>query len=234
MGDVEEGDAELALEALELDLHLLSELEVESPERLVEEQDLGPVDQRAGDGDALLLAAGELGGPTVLEGGELHEGENVSHAARDLFLGDLAHPEPVGDVVEDRHVREERVALEHRVDVALIGLSVGDVLAGEQDLAGGRLLEAADHAQRRGLAGAGRPQDREELPLEDVEVEVPHHMVVSVELVDVPDLDDRLSAHGTFPLPGGLGYFSWIGTLPKGLRRRARRCGCGPRRPCRG
>ena len=45
---------------LELDLHLAAQLEVEGAERLVEQQHLGPVDQGAGQRDALPLAAGEL------------------------------------------------------------------------------------------------------------------------------------------------------------------------------
>ncbi len=60
MGDVHEGDADLGLDALELQLHLAAQLQVEGAERLVEEEHLGVVDQRAGHGDALLLAAGEL------------------------------------------------------------------------------------------------------------------------------------------------------------------------------
>ena len=59
---IDEGDAELALDCLEFDLHLLAQLEVEGAERLVEEQHLGPTDQRPGQGNALPLAAGELGG----------------------------------------------------------------------------------------------------------------------------------------------------------------------------
>ena len=53
---------DLGLDALELDLHLAAQLEVERAERLVEQQHLGVVDQGAGQGDALLLPAGELGG----------------------------------------------------------------------------------------------------------------------------------------------------------------------------
>ena len=48
------------LDRLQLDLHLLAELEVERAQRLVEEQHPRPVDQRPGQGDALPLAAGEL------------------------------------------------------------------------------------------------------------------------------------------------------------------------------
>jgi hypothetical protein len=48
------------LDALQLDLHLLAELEVERAERLVEQQDLRVVDDRAGERDPLALAAGQL------------------------------------------------------------------------------------------------------------------------------------------------------------------------------
>ena len=63
VGDVHERDAHLGLDPLELDLHLPAQLQVERAERLVEQQHLRAVDQRAGQCDALLLAAGELRGP---------------------------------------------------------------------------------------------------------------------------------------------------------------------------
>ena len=64
---VDEGDADLLLDALELDLHLLAQLEVEGAERLVEEQDGRPVDERARQRDALRLAAGDLVGLALVE-----------------------------------------------------------------------------------------------------------------------------------------------------------------------
>ena len=54
---VDERDPDLALDRLELDLHLLAELEVERAERLVEQEHLRAVDDRAREGDALTLAA---------------------------------------------------------------------------------------------------------------------------------------------------------------------------------
>ena len=60
VGDEDERDAELALEQLELDLHLLAQLAVERAERLVEQQHARAVDERPGERDALLLAAGQL------------------------------------------------------------------------------------------------------------------------------------------------------------------------------
>ena len=57
---VDEGDADVLLDALELDLQLLAQAQVQRAERLVEQQRARPVDERAGERDALLLAAGEL------------------------------------------------------------------------------------------------------------------------------------------------------------------------------
>ncbi len=88
MRDVDEGDPDLGLDPLQLDLHLPSQLEVEGPQRLVEEQHVRTVDDRAGQRDALLHAARQLGRLLVGDVGELDQLEGL-HGAR-LGLGDLA------------------------------------------------------------------------------------------------------------------------------------------------
>ena len=62
VGHVDERDPDLELDPLQLHLELAAELEVEGPERLVEEQDRGIVDQGPRERHALLLAARELVG----------------------------------------------------------------------------------------------------------------------------------------------------------------------------
>ena len=74
MRDVDERDPDLVLDALQLELHLLAELQVERAERLVEQEDARVVDERARERDALLLAARELlrlALPRTLEADEL-------------------------------------------------------------------------------------------------------------------------------------------------------------------
>ena len=88
--------------------------------------------------------------------------------------GDLAPLQPEGHVVLHVEVLEQRVALEDRVDVAPVGRHGLDRLALEEDLALARLLEAGDHPQRRRLPAARRAEQREELALLDLEVEVVH------------------------------------------------------------
>ena len=68
---------DLGLDALELDLHLAAQLEVERAERLVEQQHLGVVDQGPGQRHPLLLAAGELGRLAAGEVRHLHQLERL-------------------------------------------------------------------------------------------------------------------------------------------------------------
>ena len=63
VGHVDEGDPDLALKGLELELHLLAQLEIEGSQRLVEQEHRRVVDQGPGEGDPLLLPARHLPGP---------------------------------------------------------------------------------------------------------------------------------------------------------------------------
>ena len=79
VGDVDERDAEVALERLEEDLHLLAQLEVERAERFVEEEDRRPVDDRARQRDPLALAARELHRLAVAE---TRQADPLEHVVR--------------------------------------------------------------------------------------------------------------------------------------------------------
>src|SRR3546814_5833414 len=62
VGDVDRREAELLLQLADVLAHTPAQLGVEIGERLVEQQNRRLQHQRAGDRDALLLAAGELAG----------------------------------------------------------------------------------------------------------------------------------------------------------------------------
>jgi hypothetical protein len=71
-------------------------------------------------------------------------------------------------------VGEDGVGLEDGVDGATVRGDAPHGLSGDGDLTLGRLLEAGDHAQRRRLAAPGRPEQREELALVDLQRETIH------------------------------------------------------------
>ena len=57
MGHVHERDADLIVNRIKFDKHVLAKFKIESRQRLVKKQDLGSVNERTGDGDTLLLTA---------------------------------------------------------------------------------------------------------------------------------------------------------------------------------
>jgi hypothetical protein len=118
------------------------------------------------------LAAGHLPRAPLAVAAEADESERLGDTPLLLLLVDLALAQAVPDVLVHVHMREQRVVLEDRVDVSLVRRHAGDRLAGEEDLALGRLLEARDHAERRRLAAAGRTEQRIELATFDREVHV--------------------------------------------------------------
>src|SRR5262249_55305206 len=136
---------------------------------LVEEQQPRPSDQCPRQGGALLLSARELRGETLLEPGQPDHLEYIRDAAPHLRVPYAGHAEREGNVVEDRHVRPDRVALEDHADAAPVRgeegpcATVSDHLGADPNPSCIRSLKAGDTAQRRRLPAAGWPQQRVQL-----------------------------------------------------------------------
>ena len=182
--DVDERHAEVALQRLQEHLHLLPQFQVKSTERLVEQEHLRLVDDRACERDTLALAARELHRLAVAVAVEAHHLQHLGDLGGALAARHAFDLQPVADVLGDRHVREERVVLEDGVDVARVGRLLRDVGAAEGDAARVGLLEAGDHTQRRRLSGARRAEEREEFAVGDVQIDVGDSDHVAVRLSD--------------------------------------------------
>ena len=175
-------------------LHLLAELHVECAEWLVEQECGWSIDERAGQGDALLLAARELGGLASLEALQLHRLDGLCRAGAHFVALDALDAQAKLDVLLDRHVGEKRVGLEDHVDVALGWRHACDVGASQDDRPLGRHLEAGDHAKRCCLTAAGGTKHREEFALADAEINVVDDDVLSKRLRHSVEHD--MSVHG--------------------------------------
>jgi hypothetical protein len=75
-----------------------------------------------------------------------------------------------------------------------MGGNVVDARALDQDLPRVLLVEAGDRAEKRGLAAAGRPEEREELARPDGEADVVEDLQPRIALADVLEIH---AGHGT-------------------------------------
>ena len=177
--------------------HVAHELGVERARGLVEQHDVRVHGQGTGDGHALLLAAGQLGGPVVYALAQPHLLQLLLGNARGLLLVAVQHLLlRQHDVSLGREVREQVEVLEHHAHFGAhlvdVGLLRGDLGVLEEDAAARGLLQQVHAAQKRGLARAGRAQDHHHLAAADVQVDAAQHLVVAERLAQVLDADDGL------------------------------------------
>ncbi len=170
VGHVDGRRAEPLMQLFDLGTHGDAQLSVEVRQRLVEEEDLRVAHNGSAHGDALALAAGEL---ARIASKELGQAENLRRLV-DAFFDEalLGAPELQREahVVGDRHVRIERVVLEHHGDVALFRRHVVDHALANHDVASGYLLQPGDHAKKRRLPAARRADENDEFAVGDINV----------------------------------------------------------------
>ena len=208
VGDVDRGDADVAMQPPQLEAHLGAQHRVEVRERLVE-QEQARLDDR-GCGRAPPAAAGRPRAATA-DAPRSRRGPPARSAAatrsRERSARDPALAEPERHVLEHREVRPERVVLEDHAEVALPRRDRVDDLVVDHDAAFVGGDEAGEQAQQGGLAAARRPQQGVELAGADRERDVPHRPVVAVALAHAfhahfRQPDQLLRAHDVSPPPG--------------------------------
>ena len=136
-----------------------------------------------------MLAARDLARAARGQLAQADEIERVRGPALDLRAGKLPFLEPEGDVLPYRHVRPQRVVLEHHSDIAFPRRNPRDVPAVHQHPAGLREGEAGDDAEQRGFARTGGAEQSEELPGLDHEIDIAQHLRLAEGKRNVVELD---------------------------------------------
>ena len=120
MGHVDRGERPLAVDAVQLGAHLVAQPGIEVGQRLVEQDQLRVGHQRAGQRDALLLAAGQLRRQPVEQLGALDHPRDLLDATAAQRVALTRRLQRVGQVAAHGQVRPQRVGLEHHADPALV------------------------------------------------------------------------------------------------------------------
>jgi hypothetical protein len=152
--------------------------------RLVEEQQFGFVDDRAGEREALLLAAAHRAGELALAIGEMVLLDQFVDAPLRARARQRLHVGEEFEVLAHGQVLEQRELLRHVADARaqLLGLR-GHRQPEHVDLPFARREQAAEHADRGRLAGTVRTE-------ETVDIAARHREV------DVVDSDERAETLG--------------------------------------
>ena len=163
MGDVNRRNLQFLLNTPKLNLHSLAKLEIECSERLVHQEHARRIGHGPRHGDALRLAAAELGGISVLDAGQMNQIQQLANAIPDLLLAGATLLEAEADIVRDRHVREQGIVLEDHADFPLLRGDVRHVVVAEVDRALGGLDEPGNETQRRRFSASGGTQKGQKL-----------------------------------------------------------------------
>jgi len=121
---------------------------------------------------------------------QLHQLQRLGHALVAVVGTDLLHAQAEGHVLFDGHVGEQRIALEHHADAALLRAQGHDVLAVEEDLAAIYRRQPGDAAQQRGLAATGRAEQGDEFALGDAAIDIAENRGAGIGFLQVFNADE--------------------------------------------
>jgi hypothetical protein len=197
VGHVHHTGADAAMDPPDLGLHLFAQLLVERAEWLVHQEEPRRRDQGAGHGDALLLPAGKLARITRAEVRELHQRQHLGDALLRRLPGQVRpHAQRKADIVRHRHVRKQRIGLEHHADVPLVRRHVGDRALVDQNVAGVRRKEAGDQIERGGFARTARAEQRHERAGRHIEADAVDRCEPAIRLAELAQPDLRSAVDG--------------------------------------
>ena len=158
--------------------------------RLVEDQDVGRMDHRHGERQALADAERQGVGQGAVDVGEVEARQHIGDTGRDPVGG---HGEEAGvqvEVLPNRQLAVEREGLRHVADAAAHIHVLGvDRVAEEVRRALACLQKACQHLHRRGLAAAVGAEEAEDLALVDAEADVLHGGEIAEAFRQVARLD---------------------------------------------
>ena len=177
-------------------------MRIEIAGRFIGQEQFRLVDEGAGDGHALLLAAGKFGRPVLHAVLETNPGEQVASARPGLADGSAGHARRQTDIFERIEFRQQMIRLKNETDAVvaekrqLTPGECGEILPGKMDFTRVGRVESADEMEQRAFAGTGRAAQSQEFTAQHLEIDAAQHF-------------ERALAHGV-SLGEGAGGKQWL------------------------
>jgi 16S rRNA (cytidine1402-2'-O)-methyltransferase len=150
---------------------------IEVARRLVGKQDRRVDRQRPRDCDALALASRKLVGQMIQAMPELHQVQQFLRTLHNFTSGPAAQMQRNRDVLQARERRQKIEELKNEADFVAAYVRQGvigelaELRAVDRDLAGSRVIEAADQVEERRFSRAGRAHDPNHLTAGDFKID---------------------------------------------------------------
>ncbi len=171
VGDVDHRCGQSLVQAHQFQPHIDAQCCIEIGKRFVEQEDLRIAHDRPADGDTLPLAARQILRSAVEQMRQFEDMGGVLDLPLALGQWDAGNSECKAHVFGNRHMRIERVGLKHHRQAALRRIDVVGPRAVDHQIAAVDFLQAGDHAQKRGLAAAGRADEDDEFAVVHIKVD---------------------------------------------------------------
>ncbi len=191
VSDEDEGGAKLVLEGFQLALHVAAQVWIKGCQGFIEQEHRRFTGQCPRQSDTLLLTAGKFLGVAIGNAFQSDERQQGFDALLDgrrcmAFAGKSER-----DVVIRIQVREQGVALKHRVDRAAVRRQVGDFLSSQVNLPGIRCRQSGNQPQQGRLATSRRTEKGQKLTGFDPQRNLRERQVCAITLGKRKSLDGR-------------------------------------------
>ena len=169
--------------------------------RLVQNEHARVFQEDTGDGDALLLAAGEHHAALADDGVvSVRHGHHVLvNFSQFGGLDHIVHRRvraAVADIIQNRTREEEDILLDDADAAAQIGqLDMADILPVERDRAGGNLVEARDQLAERRFAAAALADQRQHFAGLDVQIDVGENVALALVIGEGDVVEADVAVH---------------------------------------
>ena len=172
---------------------LFTHLRIQRAERFIQQQNLRLYRQGARQRHALLLTTGQLRRIAIRQVSQLHHLQQFGHFGFNRRrIGSFTarqHGQAKSDVIEHRHMAEQRIVLEDEAHFTVAGVHPADVGAVEADMTAGLMLQPGDNPQQGSFPGAGRPQQRDHLSGRDIQRDIIQHLGATKRFLNIGNLN---------------------------------------------
>ena len=193
VGDEHAGKFQLFMQLTQPAAQLFTHLRIQRAERFIQQQNLRLYRQGARQRHALFLTTGQLRRIAIRQVSQLHHLQQFGHFGFNRRgVGSFAarqHGQAKGDVIEHRHMAEQRIVLEDEAHFTVAGVHPADVGTVEADMTAGLMLQTGDNSQQGGFSGARGPQQRNHLSGRDIQRDIIQHLGATKRFLNIGNLN---------------------------------------------